>query len=319
VGFLFWFASKREREITFRDARRGFLYSRIRNNLLQLDKLPPDPKNWRPTIAVLTGAPQLRQTLLELAVRLGGESGITSSVEFMVGDLSDEAIKQREKKLKETKKFIEAAKLPVFPEIIAAQDFDNALGTFLQSHSLAPIKPNIIMLGIPKNEDRLVPFYNHLRKIRSMNISFVIYQAKENWEKIRTPEGKYINVVLKNNQNDSLLMVLAYLLQNSPGWKGIKIRLIRRIDSEEEKPAAMAMLKEMIERSRINATAETLNSEKTMEVMIEKSKDAALNIADMAIPEEGDEKIHFNRIMGFLEQMPDTAFVVSAGNIDFSA
>jgi amino acid transporter len=320
VGFLFWFASKREREITFRDARRGFLYSRIRNNLLQLDKLPPDSKNWRPTIAVLTGAPHLRQTLLELAVRLGGESGITSSVEFMIGDLTDETLKQRENKLKETKKFIEAAKLSVFPEVIAAQDFDNALGTFLQSHSLAPIKPNIIMLGTPKSPERIAPFYSHLRKICSMNISFLIYQANEDWKKIANPQGKYINVVLKNNSNDSLLIVLAYLLQNSPGWKKLKIRLIRRVEKEEEKPAALATLKEMIERSRIDATAETMNIEDSLEVIMEKTKDAALNLADMPIPEAGEEeKVHFKRIMDHLERMPNTAFAVSAGNIDFSA
>ena len=91
LTILFIIARKKELTQNFGDAKRGFVYSRIRNNLIKLYNMPFNPKNWRPTIAVLVGninSSSSRLPMLKYAVKLEGGKGIISLVEFINGDFN---------------------------------------------------------------------------------------------------------------------------------------------------------------------------------------------------------------------------------------
>ncbi|MCL1849301.1 MAG: hypothetical protein FWF83_06500, partial [Clostridiales bacterium] len=64
---LFYYVRKFVMTASFGDARRGFFYSRTRDNLLTLSSLPVHPKNWRPTVAVFAGEPNERLHLIKYA------------------------------------------------------------------------------------------------------------------------------------------------------------------------------------------------------------------------------------------------------------
>ncbi|UKI33332.1 MAG: hypothetical protein L6W00_07710 [Lentisphaeria bacterium] len=77
LGLYIWL---RYRNLTmaYGDARRGFVYSRIYSLLHQYARLPLHPKNWRPTIAVLSGEPEERAC--SWSTRFSSVSGAESSV-----------------------------------------------------------------------------------------------------------------------------------------------------------------------------------------------------------------------------------------------
>ena len=68
VFLLFLYVRRFVMTSSFGDARRGFYYSRVRENLLRLRDLPVHPKNWRPTVLVLSGNPASRLALVKYAL-----------------------------------------------------------------------------------------------------------------------------------------------------------------------------------------------------------------------------------------------------------
>ena len=67
IGGVFLWLESRELRTAWGDVRRGVLLSLARSVLLRLDDDEPDPKNWRPNLLVLSGAPTTRWYQIELA------------------------------------------------------------------------------------------------------------------------------------------------------------------------------------------------------------------------------------------------------------
>jgi amino acid transporter len=55
---LYIYLRRKVLKTRFGDARWGFIFSRIRDNMLKLSKMPATPKNWRPTVLVMIGNPE---------------------------------------------------------------------------------------------------------------------------------------------------------------------------------------------------------------------------------------------------------------------
>ena len=66
---------------------------------------------------------------------------------------------------------------PFFPVAVATSeetDFDGALNIFLQSHSLGPLAPNIVLSGWPVKEERIEAFFRHLNTIRLLRMNTLV-------------------------------------------------------------------------------------------------------------------------------------------------
>ena len=114
-------------------------------------------------------------------------------------------------------------------------DFDGALNIFLQSHSLGPLAPNIVLSGWPVNEDRIEAFFRHLNTIRllRMNILALINPERASDE----PGDGPIDIWWRGRQNGSLMLILAHLLTCSGPWRKTRIRLLRLSDPENRPEA----------------------------------------------------------------------------------
>jgi len=86
IALLYYLASKSDMEGTFGDARRGFVFSRIRTGLFSLKKMSEDPKNWRPTILVLARDATRNCPLLRYGCKFECNRGILSVVTFLTGE-----------------------------------------------------------------------------------------------------------------------------------------------------------------------------------------------------------------------------------------
>ncbi|MFB6214411.1 MAG: Na-K-Cl cotransporter, partial [Candidatus Bipolaricaulia bacterium] len=75
---LFFWLQRRELEVSWGDVRRGLWMALLRIGVYQLNPTfrEQDPKNWRPHILVLSGAPTKRWSLIELANSLIHERGL---------------------------------------------------------------------------------------------------------------------------------------------------------------------------------------------------------------------------------------------------
>ncbi|UCD28322.1 MAG: amino acid permease, partial [Planctomycetota bacterium] len=87
VFALYTLLRRKVLRVRFGDARWGFTYSRLRDNLLKMAKMPTHPKNWRPTVLVLIGNPENRLTMAMYALWIGAERGLVILARVLVGDL----------------------------------------------------------------------------------------------------------------------------------------------------------------------------------------------------------------------------------------
>lgn len=318
ITAIFFIARRRDMKRAFGDARRGFTYSRIRNNLLLLAKMPPDPKNWRPTITVLSGNPHTRVMLVDFATRFECNRGITSLAEIVVGS-RDDMVRLRRETMQKLRKFISEGELEIFPEAVVCEDFDHGLHTFLQSHSIGPIKPNIMMQGFPLDVSRIEPFIEHLRTIARIGMSSLVVVNPLNQPCPKNVSGR-IDIWWRGQRNGSLMLILGYLMILNRSLHRVSLRVIRLADSETERDRDQAELDALIEAARIEATSRVIVSDNDFrQVFHDESADAVTILMGASFPKVGIESSVFNSIYTLAEGMPPIIMVASNGEANLNA
>ena len=317
VAALFFISRKRQMQESFGDARRGFIYQNARNALLTLDALSTHPKNWRPTILVFTGNPHARATLLQYANWISANRGIVTAVNLLIGDLK-ELKQQREEEFMKLREFLRKNRFNAFAEVVVLENFDRDLHIFLQAHSFGPLKSNIVLVGWPKERERLSPYFKHLRSICEMHKSLVISIGGS---PLLTPNSeKRIDCWWRGMSNGSLMIILLHLVIQSPEWKGAKIRLIRLAHSKTEREQGMKELREIAEAARINADLHVPVSDKNFnEIFREESQDATLVTLGLLPPNESGGEAFFDYMEELLRDMPPALLVNSSGEADLLA
>jgi amino acid transporter len=310
---IFFYVSRRVLSMAFGDARRGFYFTRVRNQLFKIAARPTDSKNWRPTILVLSGNPETRLTLVRYALWLESQRGLVTLAEILTGDLEDLA-RLRETALRRLKAFIEENEVAAFPEVIVAPDFHQGVVVLMQGHSLAPIKPNILLLGWLGDPRRPEPFLHLLRCAHAIGMSIVCVLDRElPW----IGPSRRIDVWWRGLQNGSLMLILAYLLTLNGEWTHARIRILRLVGKEAAREAASQALRELCVAARISAQVEVVVSEEPFaEVLKAYSSDAAVVLLGFQVPEADDMQSFPQRYVELTEGLPTTLLIHSSGEAD---
>lgn len=315
IAGLFYTVRNREMTDAYGDARRGFIYSRVSDNLIKLAAMPPHPKNWRPTMLVFSGNPHQRMSLVLYARWLGQQSGIVSLVHLLegdLGDIADELDAERER----LAQFVSDHELNVFPEVVALSDFDRDLSVFLQAYSIGPIKPNVVLLGWPQDPERMGPYLRHIETIQKLGMSVLVHVDHG---MLPGPGRKRIDCWWRGQRNGSLMVILAHLLMLNHDWGHTQLRLLRLVQTEGQGEEARQGLEEIIGGARVEADVEVVVSKKPFaEILRERSADATLIMLGLGRVQDTSETF-FRRFQEALAGMPSAMFVYSSGEADLQA
>ena len=321
VGVLFLIARKKSLESTFGDARRGYYFERIRRCLIHLASMPSDTKNWRPQILILAGPNKKHLALIRYGSLLNNERGIMSVARFLnPGPDPAAAEKQRKQEEVRLRELAEESGTNFFPVAVTTSeetDFDEALNVFLQSHSLGPLAPNIVLSGWPVNVDRVEAFFRHLQTIRLLRMNTLVLINPE--RAAEEPGEGPIDIWWRGRQNGSLMLILAHLLTCNRGWHKTNIRLLRLSDPEH-RPEAEQELAQLAYDSRIEAQHLVLSQEADFETAFRAySSHASLIFLGFIPPQPEDCRSFYERISAQLEGMPTTFLAASAGDTDLDS
>ncbi len=317
IAIIYSFVKKRVLTSTFRDARRGFYFSRVRDNLFRLNAVPHDPKNWHPTILSLSGDPKSRRNLVRYGLWLENNRGILTLSQILVGNYESKR-QEREKKLEEIKKFIIENRIDAFPEVVIAPDFLTGLTVSLQSHSIGPLKPNILMLGWTDHVERGTPFFQTMGSAMGlgMSVAVLIDRGIPPEEK----ENRVIDLWWRGYQNGSLMLILAFLLTRNWEWSRSRIRLLRVVAREVDRKKAWKELEGLSKAARIEAEISIIVSTKEfVDILKDYSAEADTVLLGMKIPESGQEIDYYNKLKIMTEGLPSTLLVASTGEADLLA
>jgi Solute carrier family 12 len=316
VGLIYAALRRKVLKVRFGDARWGFVYSRVRANLLKLSTMPSHPKNWRPIVLVLTGNPEDRLTMVAFALWIGAERGLVTLARVLVGGL-DELARHRETAISQLNKFLAQNDFRALSTVVVFKSLDDGLNALIQAHPVSPLQPNTVMMGWSDDPERCDAFVEILNSVKLMNKSLILVQDGG----LHKVYGKRkIDVWWRGKENGSLMMLIVHLLTLNQEWSDASVRLLRHIQDEAGRDPATEALKHLLDAARVAGEATVIVSEDDFaEVLHRHSKDASVVLLGFNVPEISASSEFQRRFDALLEGLPTTLMVCSSGEADVLA
>ena len=316
LAILVWRIKARELHTTFGDARRGFLYKAVRNNLARLAAMEETPKNWRPTSLVFSGSPDSREDLVTYALWLEAGRGIVFLANVLEGDF-EEYGPRRDTAIAQLREFCRERGIQAFPVVVIDPDRDHGISSILQTTRIGPIEPNVAVFGWSDEQERLSASVGHYRMAQAMGMSLLLIKSRG--APVRSGP-KRVDIWWRGMKNGGLMILLTHLLTRNWEWSRTKVRLLRTLDSPEGYQPAFQDLEQLIHDARVDAIPTVIVSDASFpELLRDHSRDADCVVLGFEVPEEGQEESWYRRYDELLEDMPPAIMVCSAGDMDVMA
>ena len=319
IAGALYFSLRGRAESEWGDAKRGYIFSRTRKNLLLLEKSAADPKNWRPAMAVLTDDIERDRQMITCASWLESRRGILSVLEITDHPGSTrERLDVRRERVRLVRELLREKEIVGFSDAVVVPRAGESLDAVLQSYSIGSLRPNTLMVAIPpaaerKRREELVAM---MKTLAAFDANVVLYKGGE----LRGPVRERIDLWWHGQQNGSLMALFAYLTTTHAGWNKVRTRLLRVVFSEDERQEAERNLRELTEAARMVMDVEVVLSTRSIsELIIEHSSDADLVLLGLAEADLLDFQRFLDSRSELLELLPPTLFIRSNGQVDLLA
>ena len=327
IALLHWYIRWREVETRWGDLQSGLIFERARKSLLKLEEEVYHPKNWRPIIMALSGTGWTRPHIPIYGHWLTSGQGILTLAHVVTGGIEDHA-ERRDRYEKLLRTFIAKEGLEAFPAVACDETLIQGINALIQCHGIGGLRPNTVLLGWPRDASKAVDFGATIRMVARMNRSvlaarFLSHRMAEepnsppgdsddNWD---VPQGT-IDVWWRGMENGALMMLLAHLLHQNPGWRDNPIRVLRMVENEQARSKVEEHLREIGAAARIHVRPFVVVSSESPEVVIPfTSKYASVVILGFKTPPEGEEIQMFDKLEAIAGNLPRVILVDSAGGM----
>ncbi len=314
LATLVWYLRRRDLAISFGDARRGYLFSRIQKNLYLLKDLPDDARNWRPSIIALSGNPNSRETMVSYAVWLNAGRGLVVLANIVEGNLRQKAV-ERSAAVLQLEKFLREAAIQALAQVVVADDILDGTRMILRGSAYGPLRPNIFVCGWKGNDRGQETYVEFLREATSLEVNQILVHDRGLPDPNRR---KRVDVWWRGHKNGPLMILMAHLLSHNWEWSGTRIVLKRVVGAAADLNAARDELGQLVHDARVNAEVEIVVSDKTfVETLHDNSRSADCVFLGFELPESGTESLWQEKVSAMLAGMPTTLLVHSADGRDY--
>ena len=301
------------------DLRQGLWLALTRVSLRYLNS-EPDVKNWRPHLLVLSGAPTQRWYLIDFANAISQQQALLSIVTV----ITDKQVSpQRLESLRAANsEYIEKRGVEAFLRVFKAEDPFIGTERFIAAYGLGSLQPNTVVLGDSQRTDVRQHYAQMLMNLHALERNLII--VKEN-QHDSFGYRQRIDVWwggLKGN--GGLMMTLAYLLTASHSWRAAAININIVVQDDAAVASAKHNLEQVIDSSRIGATANVIvaKGRAFVDILHNDSQGADIIFLGMRPPQEDETADHYAQyyetLQGYADEMPTTVFVLAAQNIVFA-
>ena len=116
------------------------------------------------------------------------------------------------------------------------------------------------------------------------------------------------------------MLILAYLIRQTPEWRESTIRMLRTVRDEAERIETVKELKTLARAGRIDADCDVVvTTEPFADTLKKKSSDAGVVFLGFQIPSEPDAGGFHHRFSELAADLPTTILVCSTGDADLLA
>lgn len=314
---LFFWLQRRELEVSWGDVRRGLWMALLRIGVYQLNPTfrEQDPKNWRPHILVLSGAPTKRWSLIELANSLIHERGLIT-VASVIKSGSRDLIQQAQMEWR-IRKYLDRQGVQSLVRVVMANDVFAGVQDLVKIYGLGSIVPNTILMGDSQSLEYRNSYCKMIAQIHQAKRNVVIFR-----ENPQRGFGKRRRIDIwwgeSMQANGGLMLLLADLLRSDLRWRESNIYIKLVVDRQSAVLPARDSLNRLLTQSRINATPQIIVADGRSfdRILRETSRNADIIFLGMATPDKHFPQ-HYERLLRKVDGLPSTAFVLAAPNSSF--
>ena len=311
-GVFFWL-QQRELRTTWGDVRRGMWMALISMGIFQMTE-EDDTKNWRPHILVLSGAPQKRWSLIELADGFSHNRSLMTVSSVLPSGSRD--LGQQLKLEKTIRDYLQKRGVQALVRVTTASDpFDGAM-RLVETYGLGPLVPNTIVMGDSEEPSRRAQFCHAIAQIHASKRNVVIFRENQQHN---FGGRRRIDIWWGGLQgNGSLMLLLAYLLSTDINWRNTRIFLKLVAPDEAGAASARENLKSYVKKLRIDVQTQVYTSQGRpfAEILGQFSKNADLVFLGMATPGENYME-YYESLQAKVVGLPSTVFVLAAPEFAF--
>jgi len=312
---LFIWLQRRELQTTWGDVRQGLWMAISRTALLRVRRTA-DPKNWRPHILVLSGAPTKRWHLIELGHDLSqNRSLMTVATAISKTDLPIERQLKMEKNIKD---YLLQRGINSLVRVYYAQKVLEGTQNMISTYGLGQITPNTILMGASENPENLEGYTSLIKYAYALRKNILIAKNADN-----IPNYSYRKIDIwwgGLKANGGLMIVLAHLLQRSINWKGTEVNVKMLSRSEKAAEGASENLSKLLKEMRVDHNEKVIfdESRNFYEVLEQESSNADLIMLGMAVPKEDfDYQAYYLNLSSKTKNLPSTLFVLASQEVEF--
>jgi amino acid transporter len=312
VGVLVWLR-RRRLKTTWGDVRNGMLLQIARFVLLKVKPMD-DAKSWRPNILVFSGAPMKRWHLIDFASGLAQEKGLFTVATILPEEkVAQDKIYQYEKQIRD---YLFDKNIRSLVRVVRARDPFSGARYLSNAYGLGPLVPNTILLGDTTD-------VSHHESYAGMITHF--YQSRKNVIILKDDQPlqsrNKINVDLwwgGLQGNGGLMMVLAYMMQNSPHWQQVSVTIKMVVSSEKAAAEARKNIDNLLASIRVEFRRKILVSEKGdfFKTLSVDSRNADLVLCGLKKP-DNEFAEYFEDLKQKTGTIPRKLFVVASHDIAF--
>ena len=307
LGIYIWL-QRRELETTWGDVRRGMWMALISQGIFQVEE-QDDTKNWRPHILVLSGAPQKRWSLIELADGFSHNRSLMTVSSVLPSGSRD--LKQQLHLEKTIRDYLQKRGVRALVRIVTADDpFEGAV-RLVETYGLGPLVPNTVVMGDSEQPERRESFCDAIAEIHTSKRNLVIFHENQS-----SGFGFRRNIDVwwgGMQSNGSLMLLLAYLLRTDINWRHAKIYMKLVVSDFDAAAAAKDNLEELSKNLRIDVIPKVIVAEGRSfdEILEQSSRNADLVFLGMAAPSTNFTE-YYEKLQARVTNLPSTIFVLAA-------
>jgi len=317
VSIYFWL-QRRELEVSWGDVRRGLWMALLRIGIYQLDQTyrEEDPKNWRPHILVLSGAPSKRWSLIEFADALIHKRGLIT-VASVLKMASRDLVRQGQME-RRIRNYLDKKGVQALVRVVTANDTFAGAQHLVETYGLGPIVPNTVLLGDRKTSYHLDNYCQMIAQIHQARRNVLIF--RENHQKA-FGRRRRIDIWWGGSMqaNAGLMLLLADLLRSDIRWREANIYIKLVVNHQSAVPPARNNLNRLISQSRISAMPQVIVADGRSfdRILRETSRNADISFLGMATPDQNFVQ-HYEELQKKVTGLPSTVFVLAAPDFSFS-
>jgi solute carrier family 12 (potassium/chloride transporter), member 4/6 len=312
IELLLWlFLERRELRADWGDARRGGYESLIRWSLVRLAQRPGTARNWRPHVLVFADDVERRLELIRYGSWFSQNRGIVTVCELVTGDVMKEGERSAERR-EVIADVLHREGILAFPEVDVVHNLVTGIVAVTQANGIAGLQSNTIMLGWPKEAERLADFLRVIRSLEQIQKSAIIGRVGARFDAL---EGEVPLIHLwwgGMQRNGDLMLLLSHLLTRNPEWRNGRIRLMSIATDEESCEQRESDLGKLIAQARIRAEARVTllpQQKKVRDVIHEESACADVVFLGLNVPPRGTADAYSHQLVELAEGLRTVFFV----------